>query len=528
MSTINPAGRYGMYLRRSRADVEEEKRGAGETLARHYTMLTDLARRMGVVISDSAVYREIVSGDTLAERPEAQRMLADVEKRQWDGIFTADVDRLARGDTMDQGLVAQTFLYSNTLIITPYKIYDPADPSDREFFEMKLFFARREYDQIKRRLQTGRVAAAAEGLYLGSRPPYGYRRVKLPDRKGWSLEIIPDEAAVVRMVFDWYLHGLDGENVGTVKIAQRLHEMGLRTNRGCEWTDNAVAHLLKNPLYIGMISWNKRVQVTEMKDGQRVKTRRPSDKPVFVPGLHAPLVSRADFDAAQRLLVERRKSPARTRRGTAFVFAGLLKCGVCGRAMIRNPNSSRRAEYDIAKCSNQRCSCSGITITVLEDVVLHTLEGWRLSASGDAGRDPAAPTAEDAARAELAATLRAELATLGRQLSRLRDLLEQGVYSVDVYLERQRELSERMADTADRLNAMDKPAKPSIDDAIRAELPKIENVLQAYRSAQSPAEKNQLLKSVISRITYTKTQKTPPHGNPLDYLHVDVYPNMDD
>ena len=50
----------------------------------------------------------------------------------------------------------QTIAYSGTKIITPYKTYDPADPSDEEFFELKLFFARREYAQIKRRMQTGR------------------------------------------------------------------------------------------------------------------------------------------------------------------------------------------------------------------------------------------------------------------------------------------------------------------------------------------------------------------------------------
>ena len=122
MGMLKPYGRYCMYLRKSRADLEEERRGGGETLSRHKHTLRELAQRFGVVIPEDSIYREIVSGDTIAERPEVQRLLRDVERRQWDGVFAADVDRLARGDTMDQGLIAQTFLYTHTLIISPYKI----------------------------------------------------------------------------------------------------------------------------------------------------------------------------------------------------------------------------------------------------------------------------------------------------------------------------------------------------------------------------------------------------------------------
>ena len=113
MDTVNKFGSYCMYLRRSRADDDAERMGAGETLARHYMMLQELAGRMlGHPIPESAVYREIVSGDTIADRPEMRRLMQDVELGRWNGVFVADIDRLARGDTMDQGLVAQTFLFS--------------------------------------------------------------------------------------------------------------------------------------------------------------------------------------------------------------------------------------------------------------------------------------------------------------------------------------------------------------------------------------------------------------------------------
>ena len=141
----------------------------------------------------------------------------------------------------------QTIAYSGTKIITPYKTYDPADPSDEEFFELKLFFARREYAQIKRRMQTGRISSVLAGLYIGSKPPYGYKRKKLENEKGWMLEIAPEEAAVVRQIFEWYLRGENGEELGCSKIAARLTEMGIRPREKSKWGAETILQMQKIP-----------------------------------------------------------------------------------------------------------------------------------------------------------------------------------------------------------------------------------------------------------------------------------------
>ena len=145
--------RYCIYLRKSRADLEAEAHGEGETLSRHKTALLELARRMGITIS--ATYEEIVSGETIAARPQMQRLLSEVGAGEWDGVLVMEIERLARGDTMDQGLVAQTFKYSGTKIITPLKTFDPQNEFDEEYFEFGLFMARREFTTTNRRLVRG-------------------------------------------------------------------------------------------------------------------------------------------------------------------------------------------------------------------------------------------------------------------------------------------------------------------------------------------------------------------------------------
>ena len=181
---------YCMYLRKSRVDVEAELHGEGDTLARHKKSLAETASRLKLPVD--TLYEEIVSGETISARPVMQRLLTEVEQNLWDGVFVMEVERLARGDTIDQGIVAQAFKYSSTRIITPSKIYDPNNEFDEEYFEFGLFMSRREYKTINRRLQRGRLASVQEGKYVGSQAPYGYVKKKLEHEKGFTLAPHPE------------------------------------------------------------------------------------------------------------------------------------------------------------------------------------------------------------------------------------------------------------------------------------------------------------------------------------------------
>ena len=68
-----------------------------------------------------------MSGETIAARPVMQQLLIEIEQNVWSGVLVMEIERLARGDTIDQGIVAQAFKYSNTKIITPLKTYDPTN-----------------------------------------------------------------------------------------------------------------------------------------------------------------------------------------------------------------------------------------------------------------------------------------------------------------------------------------------------------------------------------------------------------------
>ena len=103
--------RYAVYLRKSRADLDAEAMGQGETLARHRAALQEYADKNGLSIG--GIYEEIVSGDSIEARPEMLRLLSDVEKGRWAGVLCMDIDRLARGDSADQARISRTFRISS-------------------------------------------------------------------------------------------------------------------------------------------------------------------------------------------------------------------------------------------------------------------------------------------------------------------------------------------------------------------------------------------------------------------------------
>ena len=282
-------GTYAIYLRKSREDIEAEKYGEGETLARHEKILTTLAKKRKLHISK--IYREVVSGETISERKEMQKLLRDVENEKWTGVLVVEVERLARGDTADQGRVSKAFKYSHTKIITPVKTYDPDNEFDEEYFEFGLFMSRREYKTINRRLQRGRELSVSEGKFVGNIAPFGYDRVKLKDAKGYTLSINQDEAPVVKEIFRLYAF----ENATINSVAKQLNKLNLKPRIANKWSISSVKDILSNPTYIGKIAWNRRKQKKKTKNGHLIISRPRNQDYLIYDGLHEPIIDNKTF-----------------------------------------------------------------------------------------------------------------------------------------------------------------------------------------------------------------------------------------
>ena len=134
--------KYALYLRKSQADQPDES--IAEVLAKHRTMLMELADKMGVDVAQADIFEEVVSGESLYARPEMLRLLEQVEASAYAGVFCMDIDRLGRGSMSEQGIILDTFRLAETKIICPGKTYDLTNDADEELTEMKALFARFE------------------------------------------------------------------------------------------------------------------------------------------------------------------------------------------------------------------------------------------------------------------------------------------------------------------------------------------------------------------------------------------------
>ena len=194
--------RYLMYLRKSRLDTDYEEISVDETLSRHRQILERYCHDKKLNIVE--VLEEVVSGESLAARPEMMRLLDLVSTGMYAGVVCMDIERLSRGSSMEAGYIMQIFQTNCCKIITPGKTYDLQNESDEQFTDMKFMFSRYELKTINKRLVRGRNQSASEGKFMGSMAPYGYRPYKLAGQKGNSLRIEPEEARVVRMIYDMY------------------------------------------------------------------------------------------------------------------------------------------------------------------------------------------------------------------------------------------------------------------------------------------------------------------------------------
>lgn len=341
--------KYCMYLRKSRADAEAEAKGEGETLARHEHTLQELAKRQHLPIVK--IYREIVSGDSIASRPQMQQLLQDLGENFYDGVLVMEVERLARGNTIDQGIVAEAFKESNTKIITPSKTYDPNNEFDEEYFEFSLFMSRREYKTIKRRMQAGRVASIKEGNYIGTNPPYGYKKIS-PAPKVRTLEIVEDEASVVRMIFDMYLN----EKLGAKAIAARLNTLQIQPQKSSCWEPVSIRKILKNPIYAGKIRWHTK------NDGE-----------IISDGYHEAIIPYDIFCDVQECVKSRSVPQVRTGTELQNYYHDLLYCANCGHQMRRRPAKDRKG-YMLCLCNECRGKVTCSPIEIIDEVVLSMIQ----------------------------------------------------------------------------------------------------------------------------------------------------------
>lgn len=361
------------YDRKSRAD--DPWLTVEEVLEKHAQMMDEYAKKhLGGPIAESNKFKEVASGESIDSRPEMLRLLKAIESPDIHAVMVVDVQRLSRGDLEDAGRLIRLLRYTNTYVITPTKIYDLRDEYDRDAFERELKRGYEYLEYYKKIQARGKFGSVREGNYVGSVAPYGYKKVIKNDGKKdyHTLEIIPEEANVVRQIFHWYVD----EGLGQINICKRLESMGIPTkSKKKYWSTFSVRTMLSNVHYIGCVRWNYRKSVKVIED-QKIKEKRPQakvDEYFIFEGKHDPIVSKEVFDKAQKIMGTRFTVKPDTTLKNAL--SGLIYCK-CGSKMGYNTFRAYGKELSppALKCHRQnRCGNGSVKYHVMLDYVTAAL-----------------------------------------------------------------------------------------------------------------------------------------------------------
>ena len=488
-----------LYLRKSRTD--DPLLSVEEVLARHEAILDEWAEKnLGAKIPEENKFREIVSGETIADRPEVQKLLKKIESPKYKAVLIVEVQRLSRGDLEDAGRLIKLLRYTNTLVITPQKPYDLSDEYDRDAFERELKRGNEYLEYQKKIMNRGKLSSVSSGWYIGSKPVYGYEKTWVMEgkRKCPTLAIKEDEANVVRMIFDMYCN----KGMGTNNIAHELDRLHIAPPKGKLWSPASIKDIVSNVHYIGKIKWNWRKTTPVVEDSEVIKKRPRQNEYLTFDGKHEPIVSEELFQAAQDRKGKNPRHKATTKIRNAF--ASILYCK-CGRAMIMKSYKANGKEYHSLACIDQvHCNTGSCKyhemINAIADILKQNIADFELQMKNDNG---------DSVKlhAELIKSLEKKLRDINaRELSQWEAQsnpdpsmrMPQAIF---------RQLNERLqkekADVQEALNEAYETIPQSVDYVKKVRT--FQDALNALLDPDKPAiDKNRLLKDCIERIEYNR------------------------
>lgn len=382
------------YLRKSQSD--DPLMTVEEVLQKHENILDEWAmRHLGAKVPEENKFREIVSGETISERPEINKVLRLIESPKYKAVKVVEPQRLTRGDLEDIGRLMKLFKLTNTYVITPERVYDLRDEYDWNAFEAELKRGNDYLRYFKKIQQRGMLESVKAGNYVGSTPPYGFDKIKIKEGKKEcpTLKENPEQAEVVRMIFDMYAN----QGLGRIVICSRLNEMGLKSSTGGFWDPTSIREILRNVHYIGKVRWNFRKNISVVENGE-IKKKRPesslSEYMVFE-GKHDGIVPQELFDKAQERMGRnpRVKKNAKIRNP----FAGLLYCKNCNRTMSltvqKYPDGRDKCAPRItcmrqARCGNGSCTYEDVA-SKMSDVLRECIADFEIRVKNNEGNSVA-------------------------------------------------------------------------------------------------------------------------------------------
>ena len=519
-----------------RVSSERQVKGYSLDGQKHY--LAECAERRGMTVLDIYV-EEGKSGKSIEGRTEFQRMLDDIQsgKVHTDYVLVFKLSRFGRNARDVLNSLEFIMKYGVHLMCVEDGL-DFSTSMGKMMITILGAVAELERENIIAQSLLGREEKAKSGGWNGGFAPYGYRLVKGDDKSKGKLGTVPEEKAVVQLVFDMFLN----RNMGYTAISGYLNRNGytrppaknaIRPSYG-EWSSDHIKRMLSNPIYTGRVAWGKRR--TEKVPGKDNEYRLVKQDEYILSEVvsHEAFVSKEDFDKVQEIKAIRgKKGNHNIGQYNAHLLSGIVKCPQCGAPMYigmtkwtNQDGTERRTESYVCSYATKHrgtlvCRRNGVVASQVEDEVMEYTRKIVRNPQFIKDLQEKVMTAVDMTEVEN------DITAYKKQLSALqrsRDSLEQDIDRIapdDKYAERRRaDMTRRLNDLYDQIYKAEDLLQESLmkKATLESEQMSVQSMIgilssfDAIYDRMNAAERRDLVKYLISEVELfpreeQKTQK---------------------
>ena len=254
-------------------------------------------------IKDWHIYKVYTDGGfsgSTTERPALEQLIKDAQSKLFDTVLVYKLDRLSRSQKDTLYLIEDIFLKNNIEFVSLLENFDTSTPFGRAVIGLLSVFAQLEREQIKERMQLGKLGRAKSGKsMMWAKTSYGYNY----DKETGSMTINEYEALAVKEIFTSYLAGMS-----ITKLRDKINE---EYPKQPAWSYRTIRGILANPVYCGLNQYK----------GQTFQ------------GTHKAIISLDDFEQTQRELAKRQQTAKELSNPRPFqakyMLSGLAQCGYC-------------------------------------------------------------------------------------------------------------------------------------------------------------------------------------------------------
>jgi site-specific DNA recombinase len=307
------------------------------------------------------------SGASVFGRDGLMQLMEAARERRFCVVIVEALDRLSR-DMEDLAGIHKRLSFQGIEI---QAVHDGI--ADSILIGIRGLVGQMQREDGAKKVRRGMAGVIRDGRHAGGRA-YGYRPV--PGKPG-ELEIVEDEAAIVRRIFAAYAAGRTPRD-----ISHDLNRENVRPPRGQRWNASTIngnaqrgTGLIFNELYIGRIVWNKVRMIKDPDTGKRLSRPNPRDQWQAIETPQLRIVEQSTWEQAQALKIEKSRIPNHLNRRPPHLLSGLIRCGCCGSGMSVHDRDKTGKTRIRCSAVRESGSCSNRRIFYLRDIEKLVLDG---------------------------------------------------------------------------------------------------------------------------------------------------------